>query len=234
MTFLLLTVLITLSIPLMLRFIIDGYINQIEDVRKYFVICLSLVIAGGLGTATRFYLVTLLGERVVADIRQKLFGKIISFSPSFFEKNMTGDLLSRLNADTTLIQTVACSTISLAIRNTFLFFGGLVLMMSTSIKLATLVLLIMPLIVFPVIYLGRFLRHLTRQTQDKLANSSGMAAELIHAASTVQANRYENFAREHYGNLVEESYTTARSRVRARAIITFLVPDVISFICCIL
>ncbi len=224
MVFLFATVLITLSLPLVIRLIIDGYVYEIHNRKDYLlVICLVLVVVGALGTAIRFYLVTLLGERLVSDIRQGVFNKIIQFSPSFFEKNMTGDLSSRLNADTTLIQSVAGSTISLAIRNVFLFFGGLILMLSTSIKLASVVLIIIPLIVFPLLYFGKFLRQLTRQTQDKLADSAGIATELIIAAQTLQANNYEKYGAKRYTDAIEKSYKKSKSRVLVRAVMTFLI-----------
>ena len=123
---------------------------------------------------------------------------------------MTGDLVSRINADTTLVQSVAGSTLSLAIRNTLLFLGGIVLMFSTSIKLASFSLLIIPLIVFPLIYFGRFLRKLTRQTQDKLANSAGIASEYIFAATTVQTNSYQDQAVKEYNELIEDSYLKSK------------------------
>ena len=224
MFFLFTTVLITLSLPLIIRLIVDGYVNEIHNEKDYlFLICLILVIIGALGTAIRFYLVTLLGERLVSDMRQGVFNKIIQFSPSFFERNMTGDLTSRLNADTTLIQSVAGSTISLAIRNVFLFLGGLILMLSTSIKLAGIVSFIIPIIVFPLLYFGRFLRQLTRQTQDKLADSAGIATELIFAVQTLQANNYEKLGAKSYAEAIEKSYEKSKSRVLARAVLTFLI-----------
>ncbi len=224
MFFLFATVLITLSLPIVIRLIIDGYIYEIDKKKNYLlVICLILVVIGALGTAIRFYLVTLLGERLISDMRQGLFRKIIHLSPEFFERNMTGDLISRLNTDTTLIQSVAGSTISLAVRNFFLFLGGLILMFSTSYKMTGIVLFIIPLIVFPLLYFGRFLRKLTRQTQDKLADSAGLATELIIAAQTLQANNYEKRATIKYEEVIEESYEASKSRVLARAIMTFLI-----------
>ena len=139
LVFLLTTVLITLSLPIMVRYIVDGYTFNVETGQKYLFISCALVAVAALGTAIRFYLVTLLGERLVSDLRRELFDKIINLSPNFFEKNLTGDLVSRINADTTLVQSVAGSTLSLAIRNTLLFLGGIVLMFSTSIKLANFI-----------------------------------------------------------------------------------------------
>ena len=223
LVFLLITVLITLSLPVMVRYIVDGYIFNVETGQKYLFIGCALVSVAAFGTAIRFYLVTLLGERLVSDLRQKLFDKIINLSPNFFEKNLTGDLVSRINADTTLVQSVAGSTLSLAIRNTLLFLGGIVLMFSTSIKLASFSLLIIPLIVFPLLFFGRFLRKLTRQTQDKLADSAGLASEYIFAATTVQTNSYQDHAVKEYNELIEDSYLKSKLRVFARAIMIFLV-----------
>ncbi len=227
--FLLFTVLITLSIPIMVRYIVDGYSFNVETGQKYLFISCVLVVVAALGTAIRFFLVTLLGERLVSDLRQELFEKIINLSPNFFEKTLTGDLVSRINADTTLVQSVAGSTLSLAIRNTLLFLGGIVLMFSTSIKLASFSLLIIPLIVFPLIYFGRFLRKLTRQTQDKLANSAGIASEYIFAATTVQTNSYQDQAVKEYNELIEDSYLKSKIRVFARSIMIFLIIILVFF-----
>jgi ATP-binding cassette subfamily B protein len=221
--FLLFTVIITLSIPIMARYIIDGYVFNVETGQKYLVLSCALVALAAFGTAIRFYSVTLLGERLVSDLRQALFKKIVSLSPNFFEKTLTGELVSRINADTTLVQTVAGSTLSLAIRNILLFLGGILLMFSTSIKLASFSLLIIPIIVFPLLYFGRFLRKLTRQTQDKLADSAGLASEYIFATTTVQTNNYQEQAVKEYNSLIESGYLKSKTRVFARSIMTFLV-----------
>ena len=221
--FLLLTVVIALSLPIMARYIADGYALNIEAGQTYLYIGCGLVTLAAFGTAIRFYLVTLLGERLVSDLRQALFDQIIYLSPNFFEKTLTGDLLSRINADTTLVQSVAGSTLSLALRNILLLFGGLVLMFSTSIKLASFSLLIIPIIVFPLLYFGRFLRKLTRQTQDKLADSAGLAAEYIFAATTIQTNSYQKHAIQEYNKIIEDSYLKSKMRVFARSIMIFLI-----------
>ena len=121
------------------------------------------------------------------------------------------------------MQSVAGSTLSLAIRNTLLFLGGIMLMFSTSIKLASFSLLIIPLIVFPLLYFGRFLRKLTRQTQDKLANSAGLASEYIFAATTIQTNSYQDHSVAEYNELIEDSYLKSKTRVFARSIMVFLI-----------
>ena len=221
--FLLLTVIITLSLPIMARYIVDGYVFNIETGQRYLFFSCVLVAVAAFGTAMRFYLITLLGERLVSDLRQVLFDKIINLSPNFFEKTLTGDLVSRINADTTLVQSVAGSTLSLIVRNTLLFLGGIVLMFSTSIKLASFSLLIIPLIVFPLLHFGRFLRKLTRQTQDKLADSAGVASEYIFAATTIQTNSYQLQATKEYSNIIEDSYLKSKTRVLARSVMIFLI-----------
>ena len=221
--FLLLTVLITLSLPIMARYIVDGYVFNIETGQKYLYFGCALVTIAACGTAIRFYLITLLGERLVSDLRQALFDQIINLSPTFFEKTLTGDLVSRINADTTLVQSVAGSTLSLAVRNSLLLLGGVILMFSTSIKLASFSLLIIPILIFPLLYFGRYLRKLTRQTQDKLANSAGLASEYIFAATTVQTNSYQEHAVNEYNNVIEDSYLKSKTRVLARAIMIFLI-----------
>ncbi len=223
LVFLLLTVIITLSLPIMARYIVDGYVFNIETGQKYLYVSCALVAVAACGTAIRFYLVTLLGERLVSDLRQELFEKIVNLSPNFFEKTLTGDLVSRINADTTLVQSVAGSTLSLAVRNTLLLLGGIVLMFSTSMKLASFSLLIIPIIIFPLLYFGRFLRKLTRQTQDKLADSAGLASEYIFAATTIQTNSYQDKAVGEYNNLIEDSYLKSKTRVFARSIMVFSV-----------
>ena len=221
--FLFLTVVITLSLPIMARYIVDGYVFNVETGQKYLFFSCILVAVAAFGTAMRFYLITLLGERLVSDLRQALFDKIINLSPNFFEKTLTGDLVSRINADTTLVQSVAGSTLSLAIRNTLLFLGGIALMFSTSVKLASFSLLIIPIIVFPLLYFGRFLRKLTRQTQDKLADSAGLASEYIFAATTIQTNSYQLQATKEYSNIIEDSYLKSKTRVLARSVMIFLI-----------
>ena len=153
----------------------------------------------------------------------RTFDKIINLSPNFFEKTLTGDLVSRINADTTLVQSVAGSTLSLAIRNSLLLLGGVILMFSTSIKLASFSLIIIPIIIFPLLYFGRFLRKLTRQTQDKLADSAGLASEYIFAATTIQTNSYQEHAINEYNDIIEDSYFKSKTRVLARAVMIFLI-----------
>jgi ATP-binding cassette subfamily B protein len=175
------------------------------------------------GTALRYALVTRLGERVVADIRKAVFDRVIGLSPSFFEKIMTGEVLSRITTDTTLILSVLGSSISIALRNVLLFFGGLVLMLFTSAKLTGLVLLIVPAVVVPILVLGRRVRKLSRENQDWIAQSSGNASEALSSVQTVQAYTHEAESRATFAKVTEQSFDSARQRIWTRALMTVIV-----------
>ena len=158
------TAVISLVLPLAVRRVVDNFnTGDAEILDQYFLA--ALVVAGllALGTGLRFYLVTRLGERVVTDIRMAVFDRVIGLSPAFFEKIMTGEVLSRITTDTTLIQSVIGSSISIAARNALILLGGMVLMLLTSAKLTSLVLLIVPAVIVPIIVLGRRLRVLSRE-----------------------------------------------------------------------
>ena len=143
-------------------------------------------------TGLRFYLVTRLGERVVADVRRAVYDRVIGMSPAFYERIMTGEVLSRLTTDTTLILSVIGSSVSVALRNVLMLTGGLIFMLFTSAKLTGMVLLIVPLVIVPILTLGRRVRVLSRENQDKIAESSGAASEALLAAQTVQAYTFES------------------------------------------
>ncbi|WP_397541901.1 ABC transporter transmembrane domain-containing protein [Roseovarius salis] len=221
---LVLTAAVSLILPLAVRRVVDNF--DTEDgaiLDQYFMA--AIVIAGllALGTALRYALVTRLGERVVADIRKALFDRVIGMSPAFFETVMTGEVLSRITTDTTLIQSVIGSSISIALRNLLLFAGGLVLMLITSPKLTLLVLLIVPVIIVPILTLGRRLRKLSRENQDWIANSSGNASEALTSVQTVQAFTHEEASRARFGDVTEQSYASARRRISTRALMTAIV-----------
>ena len=215
----------TLILPAALRQLIDkGFSTaQIELISHYFL--LFMVAAGVLGvaTATRFYFVTWLGERVIADIRKAVFSNVISLTPAFFEVTRTGEVLSRLTADTTLIQTVVGSSASVAARNLVMFVGGLVLMFVTSVKLTLLVGAAVLLVMIPLILFGRWVRTLSRRSQDRIADTSAHASETLNAVQTVQAFSREDFERTRFGSAVESSFTTAVLRTQARAVMTAVV-----------
>jgi len=218
---LILTAVLSLVLPLAVRGIVDSFSSEsIQLTNKYFLV--AVIIAGclALGTAARYYLVTRLGERIVADIRVAVFTKVIHMSPEFFEKILTGEILSRLTVDTTLILSVVSSSVSFAMRNVLILFGGVAFMAFTSIKLTGLAFFIVPLILLPVLALGSKLRKLSRRSQDKIADTSGVASELLIAAQTVQANTHEIVSISNFSNMTEESFEIANKRIFVRSILT--------------
>ena len=165
----------------------------------------------------------MIGERVVADIRKAAFAKAISLSPSYYETVMTGEVISRINTDTTLVLTVVGSTVSVALRNVLILFGGLALMLTTSPKLTMLALLVVPLVVAPMLVLGRLLRRVSRENQDQTAESSASASELLLALQAVQANTHEADSRTRFNRIVERTVMTAYRRVKIRAAMTIVI-----------
>ncbi len=215
----------TLAIPQAIRRIIDmGFTSvSIDLINLYFLALLGVAFILAIATFARYYLVTWLGERVVTDIRREVFGKILSLSPVFFEKNRSGDILSRLNTDTTVIQSVVGSTASVALRNLLTLIGGLMMMLYTNWLLTGYVFLLLPFIVAPLIILGRKVRGLSRISQDKLADSSATANETISAVQTVQSYTQEIFENSKYSGFIETAFDAAIARTRMRAVLTFLI-----------
>ncbi len=215
---------ISLSFPIAIRRVVDGfYIGSSQLMDSYFIAAIGLASFLAIGTALRFYLVTRLGERVVTDIRIALFKKVISMSPGFFERLLTGEILSRITTDTTLILSVVSSSVSLALRNILLLIGGLIFMFLTSVKLSLLVLLLVPVMVIPILAMGRKLRRLSRDSQSKIADSSGVASEMLLSASTIQAFNYTKEAKRVFSEISEDSFTIARKRIRIRSLMTALI-----------
>ena len=184
---------------------------------------LAVVVVAAIATASRFYFVSWIGERVNADIRRSVFNHVLTLSPGFFEITRTGEVLSRLTADTTLLETVVGSSASIALRNLLLLIGGTVLLMITSIKLTALVMLGVPLVLVPILYYGRRVRKLSRQAQDRIADLGAYADETLHAIRTVQAFGHEAIDRERFGARVESAFGTAVHRIRQRALLTGMV-----------
>lgn len=221
---LVLTASVSLTLPLAVRRVVDNF--RVADgaiLDQYFLAAMAIAALLAVGTGLRYALVTRLGERVVADIRKAVFDRVIGMSPSFFEKIMTGEVLSRITTDTTLIQSVLGSSVSIALRNVLIFLGGLVLMLLTSAKLAALVLLIVPAVVVPILVLGRKLRKISRENQDWIAASSGNAGEALNAVQTVQAFTHENDNRAQFGDMTETSFDVSQKRIRTRALMTVIV-----------
>tara|TARA_B110000908_G_scaffold169775_1_gene227658 strand:+ start:1303 stop:3114 length:1812 start_codon:yes stop_codon:yes gene_type:complete len=221
---LVLTAMISLTLPLAVRRVIDNF-NSADSaiLDQYFLAAIGIAALLAVGTGLRYALVTRLGERVVADIRKAVFDRVIGMSPSFYENVMTGEVLSRITTDTTLILSVLSSSVSIALRNFLIFIGGLVLMMLTSAKLTALVLLIVPLVIVPILVLGRRLRVISRENQDWIAESSGSASEALSAVQTVQAFTHEMISRRQFADVTEQSYGAAKRRITTRAAMTVIV-----------
>jgi ATP-binding cassette subfamily B protein len=221
---LVLTAMISLALPLAVRRVIDNFGTADGTILdQYFLAAIAIAALLALGTGLRYALVTRLGERVVADIRKAVFDRVIGMSPSFYENIMTGEVLSRITTDTTLILSVIGSSVSIALRNMLIFVGGLVLMMLTSAKLTALVLLIVPAVIIPILVLGRRLRVISRENQDWIAASSGSASEALTAVQTVQAFTHEKISRRQFSDVTEQSYNAAKRRIATRAAMTMIV-----------
>jgi ATP-binding cassette subfamily B protein len=218
------TAVVSLTLPLAVRRVVDGFETEsAELLDKYFLAALAIAGLLALGTGLRYYLVTRLGERVVADIRKAVFDRMIGMSPSFYEKIMTGEVLSRITTDTTLLLSVISSSVSIALRNLLILIGGMGLMLITSPKLAGLVLLIVPVIVVPIVVLGRRLRVLSRENQDWIAESSGNASEALLSVQTVQAFTHERPSAAAFDRVTERSFGSAKKRIATRAVMTVIV-----------
>jgi ATP-binding cassette subfamily B protein len=220
---LVLTAGMSLLLPLAVRRVVDGFNEDVAILDQYFGAALGIAALLAIGTGVRYYLVTKLGERVVADIRRAVFDRVMGLSPAFFEKLLTGEVLSRITTDTTLILSLIGSSVSVALRNILMLVGGMILLFLTSAKLSGLVLLIVPAVVVPIIVLGRRLRGLSRETQDWIANSSGTASEALMSVQTVQAFTHEARTRASFAEVTEKSYSAAQTRTRVRALMTVIV-----------
>ncbi|MCF2905373.1 ATP-binding cassette domain-containing protein [Octadecabacter sp. CECT 8868] len=223
-TALVITACMSLALPMAVRRVVDNFdVAETSLLDGYFAAALGLAALLAVGTAMRYYFVTRLGERVVADIRVAVFDRVIGMSPAFFERIMTGEVLSRITTDTTLILSVIGSSVSIALRNTLIFFGGITLMLITSVKMSLMVLWPIPIIVFPIIILGRRVRRLSKENQDWIAQSSGDASEQLLSAQTVQAFTHEAQSRTKFHDVTEHSFVAARRRIGTRAILTAIV-----------
>jgi ATP-binding cassette subfamily B protein len=186
-----------LALPVALREMIDHGLaaQSAVAIDRYFIGFLLAAAAFGGFAALRFYYVTWLGERLVADIRQAVYGRVIAMDPAFFETTKTGEVLSRLNTDTTLVQTIAGSSLSIALRSAISLTGALVMLTLTSPRLTGVLALFLPVIVAPLVMVGRKVRRLSRDAQDRVADSSGLAGETLNAIQTVQAYTLEALQR---------------------------------------
>lgn len=190
---------------------------------QYFLELFVVTTVLAVGSAARFYFVAMIGERIVADIRKQVHAHVLEMSPSFFEITRTGEVLSRLTTDTTLIQTVIGSGASVALRNCVLLLGGLVMLIVTSPALMAILAVVLPLVILPVVLLGRRVRRLSRSSQDRIADTSALAGETLGAIETVQAFTQESTESDRFGNAAEQAYQTALARIRTRAWLILLV-----------
>ncbi|RQO67154.1 ABC transporter [Aquitalea sp. FJL05] len=215
----------TLVLPMAFRVLIDqgfssrnaGHINQ------YFLMLFGVAVVLALATAGRFYLVSWLGERVTADVRSAVYRHVISMSPQYFETTQTGEVLSRLTTDTTLVQTVIGTSLSMGLRNVLLMLGGLVMLGMTSPSLTGYILVTLLLVVLPIVLFGRRVRALSKSSQDRIADSSAMAGEVLNAIPTVQAFNQQAQEAGRFVGSVELSFATALARIRARSLLTVAV-----------
>src|ERR1700674_4444153 len=215
----------TLVVPVAVRRMIDfGFTPEgIARINSYFSVMIAVVAVLAFASASRFYLVMTIGERIVADLRRDVFAHLISLSPAFFDSSRSGELMSRLTADTTQIKSAVGASVSIALRNFMLFVGATAMMVITSPRLSGLVLLAIPVIVLPLVAFGRWVRRLSRNAQDTLADATAYASELVGAIRTVQAYTGERLANARFGGDVEQAYEAARSSTRARALLTAII-----------
>jgi len=213
-----------LALPVAARYLIDrGFAaSDADTINRYFGWFLLAAGVFGVFAALRFYLMSWLGERVVADIRDAVYRKVVRLDPSFFEVTRSGEVLSRLTTDTTLVQSIAGAGISIALRSSINLAGALVMLALTSPRLMGWILLLVPAVIVPLIVVGRWVRRLSRDAQDGIADSSGLAGETLNAIQTVQAFTLEALQGERFQRSVESAFAAATRRNRIRALLTAL------------
>ncbi|UTW55800.1 ABC transporter transmembrane domain-containing protein [Kordiimonas sp. SCSIO 12610] len=210
-----------LAIPSALEGIVDSFTEDTSNsINDYLALLVGTVIVMALATAFRFYFITWLGERVVADIRKAVYERLITLSPEFFEVNRPGEIVSRLTADTTLVQSIVGSSVSIWARNTLIAIAGTIWLFIMSPKLMGLISIVIPIIIAIIVIVGRRVRTLSRTSQDKVADVGAQAAESLSALNIVQAFTQENTEAKRFGGRVDEAFFAARRRIRVRAFLT--------------
>ncbi len=211
-----------LALPVALRQLIDHVVaaKDASTLDRYLIGFLAASLMLGVFGALRFYLVTWLGERVVADLRSAVYRRVVRMDPLFFETTRVGEVLSRLTTDTTLVQAISGVNLSIILRSSLSLIGGLVMLGLTNAKLMAIMLVLIPVVVAPLIAIGRRVRGLSRASQDRIADTSGLAGETLNAIQTVQAFTLEDLQSERYRTAVENSFLTAVRRTRSRAMLT--------------
>ena len=218
---LLFTAAVSLSLGQGVRLVIDqgfvaGSVEQLSNSIGILVIMISLL---AIGTFTRFYLMSWLGERVSADIRKKVFNQLVSLHPSYFEENRSGELMSRLTTDTTLLQSIIGSSFSMALRSVLMLVGGLIMLLVTNIKLSLIVVAFVPVVLLPMMFFGRKVRDLSKKSQDSIADISTYAGEIIQNIKVVQSYTREEQEKEAFGNEAETAFRVARQRIKQRSVL---------------
>ena len=216
---------VTLSMGQGVRVLIDdGFVaGSIEQLNQGALLIIGIAFLMAIGTYTRFYLVSWLGERVSADLRQAVFDHLLTLHPNYFEENRSGEIMSRLTTDTTLLQTVIGSSASMALRSILTFIGGLIMLLVTNLKLSALVLACVPLVLVPILMYGRRVRSLSRKSQDSIANVGSYAGEIIQQIKTVQSYTQEDNERKAFKRHVEAAFDVARKRIKQRAMLIAVV-----------
>ncbi len=216
---------VTLSMGQGVRLIIDnGFIaGSSAELNRTALLIIGIACLMAVGTYIRFYLVSWLGERVSADIRRDVFDHLISLHPHYFEANRSGEIMSRLTTDTTLLQTVVGSSASMALRSSLTFIGGLIMLLVTNLKLSALVLLCVPIVLVPILLFGRRVRTLSRESQDSIADVGSYAGEIIQQIKTVQSYTQELAESRAFGNHVENAFAISRLRIKQRALLIAVV-----------
>ncbi len=219
LTFLVLAAASTLAVPLAFRDLIDRGLSA-QSLHAPFVTLMGIAVLVAAFTSLRFYLMSWLGERVVADLRKRVYGVVLGRPPVFFETLQTGEVLSRLTADTTLVQSLVGTSISMALRSLVMLTGGVIMMLVTAPMLAALMVGLLLVVILPVLGMGRKVRRMSKDSQDRVADTSALAGEVLNAMQTVQAFGREPYERDRYGLEVERAFSTARRRIRSRALMT--------------
>ena len=218
-----------LAVPLAFRQMIDlGFSGAVgpsggSQVNRHFIALFVVAVVLGLGTAVRFYFVSWLGERVTADLRSAVYARVLRQSPQFFETLQTGEVLSRLSGDTTLVQTVVGSSVSMGLRSLFQFVGGMVMLAATSVQLFAMIFGLMAVLALPIVLIGRRVRALSRASQDRIADASALAGEILNAMPTVQAFTQEDREAARFAERSETGFQAAIRRTRVRALLTALI-----------
>ena len=209
----------TLLVPIAVRRMIDfGFSRESANlIDSYFAVMIAIVAVLALASASRFFLVTTLGERIVADLREGVFGHLVSLSLAYFDEAKSGELVSRLTADTTQIKAAVGASVSVALRNSVLFVGAAAMMVVTSPRLSAFVLAAIPIIVLPLYGFGRAVRRRSRSAQDTLAEATAYASEMIGAVRVLQAFTNEALARSRFGAAVERAFRAAQHSIETRA-----------------